>query len=140
MYRFPEPPNFASFADAARAGNPDRILAFNHGVFHPILSLTGHEDYTAGEVNDLERDLVKSRWREGRVDGAQLHVLSYLGQTWGRGEPRFTAEQAAGYTRKVRGLGGVVTWDVPVQRNGVVAGEFVERLRAVAAAARAAGE
>jgi hypothetical protein len=67
-------------------------------------------------------------------------VLSYLGQTWGRGEPRFTAEQAAGYTRKVRGLGGVVTWDVPVQRNGVMAAEFVERLRAVAAAARAAGE
>ena len=139
MYRFPEPPNFASFAAAARAGNPDRILAFNHGVFHPILSLTGHEDYTAGEVNDLERDLVKSRWREGRVDGAQLHVLSYLGRTWGRGGPRFTAEQAAGYTRKVRGVGGVVTWDVPVRRNGVMAAEFVDRLRAVAAAA-AAGE
>jgi len=49
MYRSSEPPNFASFAAAARAGNPDSLVAFNPGVVPRILSLTPHEDYTAGE-------------------------------------------------------------------------------------------
>ena len=30
---------------------------------------------------------------DGKVDGTQIHMLSYLGDTWGRGEPRFTTEQ-----------------------------------------------
>jgi hypothetical protein len=34
MYRNPEPPNFESFAAAARAGNPDSVVAFNPGVYN----------------------------------------------------------------------------------------------------------
>src|SRR5262249_39592959 len=52
MYRSAEPPNFASFANAARAGNPNSIVAFNPGVVDRILSVTPFEDYSAGEIND----------------------------------------------------------------------------------------
>ena len=87
MYRSPEVPNFASFAAAARAGNP--------------------------------------------VDGTQVHMLSYLGATWGMGEPRFTAEQAIAFTHKVRDAGGAVTWDVPVELNGTLPAAFLDQLWAI---------
>ena len=89
MYRTAEPPNFASFAAAARAGNPDSVLAFNPGVVDRSLSITPEEDYTAGEINDPERLMIR-RGSGGKVDGAQVHVLTYLGTTWGKGSPRFS--------------------------------------------------
>src|SRR6185503_8432929 len=93
MYRGSEAPNFASFAAAARAGNPDAALAFNPGVVYRILSVTPHEDFTAGEV-DLPDRLALRRIEGGKQDGAQVQMLSYLGETWGRGPPRFTTAQA----------------------------------------------
>jgi alpha-L-fucosidase len=130
MYRTSEPPNFASFAAAARAGNPESVVAFNPGVVDRILSVTPFEDYTAGEINDLERLMIR-RASGGKVDGAQVHVLSYLGATWGQGAPRFNEDQVVAWSRKVNGAGGVVTWDVPIQKNGLLAGPFVEHLSAV---------
>ncbi len=68
MYRTEEPPNFVSFAAAARAGNPDSIIAFNPGVVPRILSVTPHEDYTAGEINDPNRVEIR-RAENGKIDG-----------------------------------------------------------------------
>jgi hypothetical protein len=51
MYRSPEPPNFASFASAARTGNPDATVAFNPGVVYRMLSPTPFEDFTTGEID-----------------------------------------------------------------------------------------
>jgi len=64
---------------------------------------------------------------DGNVDGSQLHMLSYLGQTWGKGAPRFTNEQVIKWTRDVVGQGGAVTWDAPVQTNGLISQPFVAR-------------
>ena len=50
MYRFADEPNFASFAAALKAGNPQAIVAFNPGVKVPVTCHTKNEDYTAGEV------------------------------------------------------------------------------------------
>ena len=83
MYRSPDPPNFASFAAAARAGNPNSSVAFNPGVIGRLISVSPDEDYTAGEVNDVDRILIR-RVIDGKVDGAHPHVLSFLGQTWGK--------------------------------------------------------
>ncbi len=131
MYRAPEPPNFASFAAAARAGNPDAAVAFNPGVVYRLLSLTPYEDFTAGEIDKPELVTIR-RATDGRVDGTQIHMLSYLGETWGMGEkPRFTAEQVVEFTRKVTGQGGAVTWDVPVSMDGRIAEGFLEQLSAV---------
>jgi hypothetical protein len=130
MYRSAEPPNFASFAAAARAGNPNGIVAFNPGVVDRLLSVTPYEDYTAGEINLPERVMIR-RVVNGRVDGAMPHVLSFLGRSWGTGSPRFSAEQVVAWSRKIVDSGGVVTWDAPIQRGGTIAQPFIEQLAAV---------
>jgi len=127
MYRQPDPPNFASFAAAARAGNPDSIVAFNPGVLVPITSLTEHEDYTAGEINEPGQVKCADRW----VNGAQFHMLSYLGPWWAQGPPRFSNEQVIEWTRAINACQGVATWEVPVGENGLIPQPFVEQLIAV---------
>jgi len=130
MYRSPEPPNFASFAAAARAGNPHSVVAFNPGVVDRIISVTPYEDYSAGEMNDLERLMIR-RAIGHKVDGAQIHVLSFLGQRWGMGAPRFSTDQAVRWSRDIQQKGGVITWDTPIQKNGLFAPEFLEQLKAI---------
>jgi Alpha-L-fucosidase len=134
MYRSVDPPNFQSFAAAARAGNPASILAFNPGVVPRLISMTPHEDFTAGEQNDPARVEIR-RAENGLLDGVQLHVLSYLGEQWGMGEPRFTTEQAVAFSEKIRSAGAAMTWDVPVQKNGLISNGFLDQLTAIGASA-----
>jgi hypothetical protein len=133
MYRSPEPPNFASFAAAARAGNPDAAVAFNPGVVYRMLSMTPYEDFTAGEIDKPELVTIR-RAAGGKIDGTQLHMLSFLGQAWGMGAPRFTNEQVIGYTKKMLDAGGAVTWDIPVELNGTISQAFLDQLAALKAA------
>ena len=135
MYSHPEPPNFESFAKALKAGNPDSIVAFNPGVKDPVISMTEYEDYTAGE---LAHSLPLGYWNKDRyceydrwVDGAQLHVLNFLGEFWGKGGPRFPDELVIGHTKYINRLGGVVTWDVPVNCGGTIAEPLMEQLFAL---------
>ena len=130
MYRADQPPNFASFAAAARAGNPRSAVAFNPGVVNRTLSITPHEDYIAGEISKIEL-WDPRRNADGLVDGTQLHVLTYLGTTWGQGTPRFTPAQAIEFAKKVAAIGGVITWDTPIQKGGTFSPEFVEQLKAI---------
>jgi hypothetical protein len=135
MYRG-EPPNFATFAAAARAGNPDAAVAFNPGVVYRILSMTPYEDFTAGEIDKPDRVTMR-RSADGKMDGVQIHMLSYLGETWGRGTPRFTSEEVIGFSKKLWDAGGAVTWDVPVDLTGKIAQPFLDQLRALGTAAAA---
>lgn len=141
MYRFPEAPNFDSFRAALKAGNPNALVAFNPGIppNRPrIVSIKGSgEDYTAGEVDFAFP--TPGRWYNGQsawpgrfVDGAQFHILSFLGDWWGRGEPRFPTDFVRGYTRLVNEAEGALTWDVPVGPRGQIAPPFLEQLRAIA--------
>jgi hypothetical protein len=133
MYRTPDTPNFATLAAAARAGNPGSVVAFNPGVVPRILSITPHEDYTAGEISD-PATLSMRRATDGRIDGAQLHVLSYLGRTWGLGAPRFPIETVVGWSRDVRKERGAMTWDVPVEPGGRLSEPFLPQLSAIGTA------
>ena len=130
MYRSPQPPNFTSFAAAARAGNPDSVVAFNPGVIYRLISVSTDDDFTAGEID--KPDLVTVRREEnGRMDGAQIHMLSFLGEKWGMGAPRFTADEVIGYTKKITDVGGSVTWDVPVELDGTITQPFLDQLAAL---------
>lgn len=133
MYRTAEAPNFASFAAAARAGNPDAAVAFNPGVIYRLISMTPEEDFTAGEIDKPDQVTVR-RNTGGRFDGTQLHMLSFLGETWGKGAPRFTADQVIAFTKKIRDVGGSVTWDVPVTLEGTISDAFLEQLVALSKA------
>lgn len=124
MYRFPDAPNFQSFAAALKAGNPDSLIAFNPGVQTPVITQTEYEDYTAGEISK-EFPVCPGRW----VEHAQYHILSYLGNWWGGRELRFLKEFVAGYTMDVNSKGGVVTWDAPVTYNGELEPQFFEQLK-----------
>lgn len=127
MYRNPDPPNFRSFADAAKAGNSESILAFSHGVNLPVQSLCEYEEYTGGEISNAF-PACPGRW----VDDAQYHVLGYLGDTWGAGrQPRFSDEFVIAYTRHVTGQEGVVSWDVPMTATGMIEASFAEQLQAL---------
>lgn len=130
MYRSPQAPNFTSFAAAARAGNPNSSIAFNPGVIYRLLSMSPDDDYIAGEINKVDQANVQ-HVVDGRVDGAQVHMLSFLGEKWGSGAPRFTTDQVIAYTKKIRDFGGSVTWDVPVQIDGTIAQPFLDQLAAL---------
>ena len=130
MYRSCDQPNFESFAAAARAGNPNSSLAFCQGVLPRIVSLTPFEDYIAGEMSNPD-DLSVRRSDDGIIDGAQLHILSYLGEKWGKGKPRFETEKIVGWSRNVWKEGGAITWDVPVGPDGTISKPFMDQLRAI---------
>jgi len=127
MYRHNEAPNFASFASALKAGNPESIVAFNPGVVVPVLCHSEDEDYTAGEISEAF-PTCPGPWVERNGHRARYHVLSYLGSSWCQGEPRFPDEFVLGYTRYVTGKGGVVTWDVPIQTSGLIPQPFIDQL------------
>ena len=134
MYRHDDAPNFASFAAAARAGNPASIVTFSDGLKAAPERCSAVEDYTAGEIGNA-LPISAEPWTPrnqlvvaGCVDGAQYHVLTYLGEYWGRGEPRIAKGLARSYTEHINNLGGVISWDVPVTPTGLIPDVFVEYL------------
>ncbi|MFA5205874.1 MAG: hypothetical protein WC708_15870, partial [Lentisphaeria bacterium] len=135
MYRHPDAPNFKSFGAAARAGNPDSIVAWNCGVYYPIRAMDADEDYTAGEVEEPERVDPPGP----RVKQDQFHVLSFLGTAWGSTPTvRFTPEEAVAHTRAVTDFDGVFTWDTPFTAAGQIRADAFAVLKAVGAALAAA--
>lgn len=130
MYRQEEAPGFKSFADAARAGNPKSIVAFNPGVFYRIMSSSPYEDYTAGEINKTEQTVFNKTY-DGKLDGAQLQVLSFLGEKWGMGAPRYKDEEVLAFTQKLLNEKGAMTWDAPIQSSGLIYEPFIRQLTAV---------
>ncbi len=136
MYRFDDEPNFASFAAALRAGNPDAIVAFNPGVRVPIVVHTKHEDYTAGEVTLQQLpqavETLPGRWLERDGEQVQSQILTFLGESWCRGDrPKWSDEKVVDLTRRITEKGAVVTYDVPIQTNGLIPHPFITQLRAI---------
>jgi len=130
MYRHSDEPNFRSFAAALKVGNPDALVAFNPGVLTPVVCHTEDEDYTAGETADALPEC-PGAWVERNGHKARYHVLSYLGEFWCKGNPRFPDELVVGYTKHVTSKGGVITWDVPIERSGLIPTAFAEQLAAI---------
>ena len=130
MYRHSDEPNFHSFAAALKAGNPDALVAFNPGVLTPVVCHTEYEDYTAGEIAEALPEC-PGAWVERNGHKARYHVLTYLGEFWCKGKPRFPDDLVVGYTKHVTGKGGVITWDVPIERSGRIPTPYVEQLTAI---------
>eukprot|EP01043_Picozoa_sp_COSAG02_P080900 COSAG02_NODE_19467_length_880_cov_1.244558_1_plen_134_part_00 len=98
--------------------------------------VSGWEDYTAGESNDFT-DVPRSRWVTATVptlDGGprnvtiQWHALAFLGRTWGAPGLSVSAAQLAEYTRKVQAVGGVISVDLQLFRNGSLNAQQVATL------------
>lgn len=90
----------------------------------------------AGEVNlpklQLAIDACPGRWLDCEGHKLQFHILTFLGETWCKGDrPKLPDEQIIAYTRQMIDKGGVMTFDVPIQKNGLIPQPFVDQLRAV---------
>ena len=111
MYQHDDEPNFNSFSAAAKSGNPEAIVCYNKGLNNPFTT-SKYEDYTAGEVGEnLPVSFAPN------LD-SKLHVLTYMGEYWGKGKPRFSPSFIAAYTRHVNENNGMMTWDVPIKFDG----------------------
>ena len=47
------------------------------------------------------------------------------------GDPRFTTDQVVATSKRIAELGGVITWDTPIQKTGLISQPFIEQLKAV---------
>lgn len=110
----------APLARALKAGNPKRIIALNPGV--ELTAYSRHEDYTAGEQNSFHA-LPTGRW----LNGEQWHVLSYLGAEgsgnylgagWGQPGAKYSKRELAEYIFDANQVGGVISIDVLLYRDG----------------------
>lgn len=115
--------------DAARAGNPDAIVACNHyGVLNEwggerkqVRNGTQFCDYTAGEMVYFE-DVPVAPF----IGNARWHILTHLGASgnqyeydgWGKPGCRYTGEYMREYYKKVHAHGGVISIDLCVYRDG----------------------
>lgn len=143
MYNFPDRPNFHSFAAALRAGNENALLAFNNGWNIPTESMTDEDDYTAGELATFlpiafDRFPIRIKMKNEECISIseapiQYHLLCSLGSDWGHlvktNEPRFPDGLVSTYTEYVLGMGGAMTWEVPVDEKGLMHENFVRQLR-----------
>lgn len=102
---------------ALKAGNPKAIVGFNPGPQRYVTYWTKTDDYTAGEMYKLQ-DLPRTY---GLEKGKQFHIVSFLGKNWQQPDIRFTKDSLTTYINKVNSMGGVVTLDVALLRNGSLA-------------------
>jgi alpha-L-fucosidase len=126
--RFPEdePPNFKTMKEALLAGNPDAIVSFNGGK--GIYVYSKHEDYTPGEIARQLPDC-PGPWVEEEGHRSRFHILTYLGEKWGRGNPRYSDDEVAEFAIGITSKGGFVSFDVPPQKNGLISEAFIPQLK-----------
>ena len=61
-----------------------------------------------------------------------MHILTYLGQDWADDSLRFPTDFIISYTKMFNSFGGVITWDVPIEKSGLIPAPFVRQLKALA--------
>lgn len=123
------------FARAAKAGNPDTLLAFNGAHWTEPVCYVPYEDFSFGEQYGYTY-LPTERYITSK-DGTyktQWHIMAYLdGDQTG---VMHTAEETIDYISAIMAKQGVVTFDVDLSRYGTIRPEHLEVLREVKAAIR----
>ncbi|MCG8310134.1 MAG: alpha-L-fucosidase [Cytophagales bacterium] len=105
-------------ARGLRKGFQDRIIALNNPQGGRAHSSTANDDYTTGEQNDFI-EVPVCRWR----DGAQFHILSWLGENWAKPGLKYEKSYLLNYVADVIGHEGVVSIDVALNRDGTLCEE-----------------
>jgi len=150
-YPWPVFPNsnldFAAYIRAARAGNPEAICAFNDGAFcvGRVAPVTPLEDYHAGEVHVLVNgDIGLGWWKENPrpymptarfIDGVQWHCLLPVDSTFCGPElpdQHYSDEILAHLISRIHAVGGAITLNLPIGRDGLIPTQTVEQMQRVA--------
>ena len=122
--------NWNTWADAARAGNPYSVLAFNPGtrIDKAFSALTRQQDYTAGERNAFDSTPEKNPCPES----LQWQLLTFMGSRWGAADgPHKSDTWTTNFIRKVNQQGGVVTIDVNISDDGKIYPPHLKQLIAI---------
>ena len=91
----------------------------------PAIS-TNPEDFPTGEQNS-SMDYPLSRF----VDAEQRHVLSYLGRNWARPGTTRTKAEMIDYVYACNAMGGIVSIDALLYRDGDLERSQLEVLKAI---------
>lgn len=137
MYLQKDFPNQYSFAKSLKAGNPEVELCFNPGTRTQLKPHLEVETYSAGEM-DYFLNTAGLRPLDGKwfntpqmMKGKRTFFLTFTGQWWGWGKPRFPDELIIGYTKHIIESGGLMTWDVPIQKTGLIPVENLKQIRKI---------
>lgn len=126
--------------EAARQGNPDRVVCFNDGAFciGNIAPVTPLEDYHAGEVHflwdgktaiDHERPPVTWMPEGPFIEGVRTHALLPIYSTFEGGRPYIYSDwQLFKWVDDFRAAGGAVTLNLPIDDTGHILDEAVAQL------------
>jgi hypothetical protein len=154
------------YRDVALEGNPEMLFSANyHGCFkygnhrtvdvpgagevifadffHEVAPPTPVDDFTAGEVVSLDAYPAAQL-----TEGAQSHILSFLGipnhpaavyDGWSARGCKYSIEYLMKYVKQVNALGGVVSMDVCMYRDGHIDPDQIRVLKMLASLRRAPG-
>lgn len=129
---FTKPYNWSSLANAAKSGNPSRIVSFNPGVNNTPSMNSIYEDYTAGESNNIGA-IPQGRWANVE-NGIQWYSWTFLGDTlygWGGLGTRRNTVDLVKWVKAATNKEGVVCLDVQVNRYGKINTEQFAQLKEV---------
>lgn len=142
------PGNLAAMIQAAKAGNPDSLVAVNPGADVPVTGnygvLSPEQDYMAGEAASHHNAYAKfSRYPTSQfvtLGGKNIlwHTLSYVGMNWRTLGQKYVNEELISYIDAVNRVGGVVTLDVAFEADGTIVDQHFNQLKAVKAALKPA--
>jgi len=125
---------------AVKAGNPDRVVAYNSWIY-PVE--TDLQEYWAGEVGGPVRPTSSRFSGQGPAIGLQQHALWFLDAPWvhqkldSEMEPlRFKNEELIRYVEESIRHHGVVTLNVGIFQDGEIGIAALEQLQALRAAVR----
>jgi len=135
-----------NLAAGAKAGAPQRLVTFNAGMTGHERSFlySDHQDYLAGEVNDLV-DPPTARFGVGGLQEHRWVCLDNSG--WVRtpensrldsplASPRYTVEEVANYLRQSSAHGVPVTFNLDIAQGGEMNPDSLETVRLAALRAR----
>ena len=113
-----------------RAGNPERLVAFNSWVYP---TETPWQDYWAGEVGDVVRPATSRYMTSGTGIGLQSHYLLFADAPWVHSLPdaemeslRFSDESLIDFVRKNAENEAAVTINLGIYQDGSI-GESARR-------------
>ena len=121
-------PVYQAYMKALKSGNKDALVSTK--LWGNLSNEQVHEDYVSGESGFLMAvsDTRHHEYRQGVSEKIPLHFLTFLGEFWGIGDPRFPVEVVTGWTQHINNMGGTVSWDCPVTDSGEIPDKVYEQL------------
>ena len=138
-YRFP----YENITRAAKTGNPNRLVSYNHWIFP---KLTSFQDYWIGEsAHDLLPPPGRQAFQKGGFqEGMQAHLNTFLDDfDWCHTKantdmlpPWHSTEEVVSYVERAVAEGTVPTLNISIYQDGTVQDATLKQMKAVRLAVR----